>query len=539
MYEFAQVIEANWDKPGDVIATKLINLRDKGLLNQCGGIINENPSYFNNINEAILSLNDKKLLDERYINIIGETPANAKEFVNSLIILQRNDLLQPMHIDLLAAYPLAASSITESLLILKQNRISTDKIFKSIVENKDRCLDSLLSDLKEFLTSLNETDLLRENQVLEELLEKFIEKFPGNIQRINNFLKEYQRQGTALQVAQFNSLMRAWMTLAENDLLKDYGYQVSNDPTCAESLASGLCTLKKNNLLSDKSNWSDLLLKNPLQANNIANDLVAVIIPLQLHLTQTKANKKVEESLKRLLKIDLTPLKSLKDFIQKFPDKINEIDGLINEFFCQSKDTPETVVQFNSLMQAWMTLAENDLLEKYGKRVSMNPTYAESLATGLCTLKQNNQLSSHELTWDELLLAEDPLQIKNIVEIATLLSNPPLKDALWRHKCYYNQLYYRLEELKTIAEEICKLIFLINYRKKLDKEIFKFFRQSTISNETTLTDILAHGAEKNNRTRQVLIELNWMDSNGNITENAPSIVKECNSPRPAPKMGVS
>ncbi|STX27989.1 serine/threonine-protein kinase [Legionella beliardensis] len=64
-----------------------------------------------------------------------------------------------------------------------------------------------------------------------------------------------------------------------------------------------------------------------------------------------------------------------------------------------------------------------------------------------------------------------------------------------------------------------------NYHSNLLKKI-SFFKQTQIKGSEGLAEILAHAKEKNNRSREVCVKLNWLNQDGTLADNAPYQISE-------------
>ncbi|STX55606.1 Uncharacterised protein [Legionella beliardensis] len=64
------------------------------------------------------------------------------------------------------------------------------------------------------------------------------------------------------------------------------------------------------------------------------------------------------------------------------------------------------------------------------------------------------------------------------------------------------------------------------HTKRMCKEYFQFFRKTTIKGSESLSDILAHAAAKDNRSRKVCVKLGWLNKDGSVKESAPDKIRE-------------
>jgi ankyrin repeat protein len=86
--------------------------------------------------------------------------------------------------------------------------------------------------------------------------------------------------------------------------------------------------------------------------------------------------------------------------------------------------------------------------------------------------------------------------------------------------------HVKKQEDKLTPEE-CKQKFLIQYLSFLKNDMLG---SSGLPEHPFLTDILKHAADHDNRSRKILVSLDWMDADGNLTEYAPIAVCKCYPP---------
>lgn len=81
-------------------------------------------------------------------------------------------------------------------------------------------------------------------------------------------------------------------------------------------------------------------------------------------------------------------------------------------------------------------------------------------------------------------------------------------------------------ELDTVYK--CRNKFLNHHRTKHNKKVLSFFSRTTISNTSSLEDILhsATRADKATRSKQICIDLNWINKDGSLHDGAPQPVKD-------------
>lgn len=85
---------------------------------------------------------------------------------------------------------------------------------------------------------------------------------------------------------------------------------------------------------------------------------------------------------------------------------------------------------------------------------------------------------------------------------------------------------------QQLTEMQAKECFLKAHSEVLSHDkasIFGSFKQTNVRENANLKDILEHAMKENNRSRLVCIELGWLNKNGDITDDAPDIVKQCTS----------
>lgn len=63
--------------------------------------------------------------------------------------------------------------------------------------------------------------------------------------------------------------------------------------------------------------------------------------------------------------------------------------------------------------------------------------------------------------------------------------------------------------------------FLKKHSDLCKSESFQFFRSTEVSEKLCLRDILKHAHENDNRSREVCIDLGWMNQDGTLKEGAP------------------
>jgi len=92
----------------------------------------------------------------------------------------------------------------------------------------------------------------------------------------------------------------------------------------------------------------------------------------------------------------------------------------------------------------------------------------------------------------------------------------------------FNNPSIQVDKLKQRLLEENKYLstFMEAHNKKRQNEWFQCARRTELTGNEKLEAVLEH-AFKNNRSKQVLIDLSWMNSDGIITETAPQVVKNC------------
>lgn len=86
--------------------------------------------------------------------------------------------------------------------------------------------------------------------------------------------------------------------------------------------------------------------------------------------------------------------------------------------------------------------------------------------------------------------------------------------------------FEQMLRFKSMPESLVQLRLAHEEQLAQDKKgCFSFFRRTEVKAHWRLEEFIRHGMEKNNRTRQVLIHLNWMDHQGKLTEDAPQDVR--------------
>lgn len=136
-----------------------------------------------------------------------------------------------------------------------------------------------------------------------------------------------------------------------------------------------------------------------------------------------------------------------------------------------------------------------------------------------------------EHTMDQFLDLQDTV----IFELSKCKHLPRLAPIVWAffntHEEPPNQwdktvrfLRIQIFKLADKHEVTAKEYFLQKHQEQFEKDkknLFGFFSTTEIHPYMSLKEILQHGQSKNNRTRRICTELDWMTPEGELTANAP------------------
>ena len=91
-----------------------------------------------------------------------------------------------------------------------------------------------------------------------------------------------------------------------------------------------------------------------------------------------------------------------------------------------------------------------------------------------------------------------------------------------------NEEYVKQQALEKLKKE-AKDSFTIRHDelfKEAKSGFFGFFRNTKLNPDWSLKEIIEHGMAYDNRTRQVCVEMGWLNKTGDLSENAPDFIKE-------------
>lgn len=89
-----------------------------------------------------------------------------------------------------------------------------------------------------------------------------------------------------------------------------------------------------------------------------------------------------------------------------------------------------------------------------------------------------------------------------------------------------NLLRGQIFKLVNHHEATAKEFFFQKHRERFEKDkkgLLGFFCTTEVNRQMSLREVLQHGQAKNNRTRQICIELDWMTPEGELTSFAPGL----------------
>ncbi|MCE3044183.1 hypothetical protein [Legionella sp. 16cNR16C] len=313
----------------------------------------------------------------------------------------------------------------------------------------------------------------------------------------------YYAQGNYQE--KYNLLFASYQRLKEAD---DLVQQVNELPEEHQNVTRNRVTADLKRRVNQVYDQTDLIVRNQIQT----------------YLCYLQGFDKLSEEILRL------------DTEKSNQDRLSIVANLKQNISSIDYEKPDSLANTKNLIHD--DLENLKQIDSLAKQISLiQASYKGKSPKRLASIRELN--SAIDVCYNRLASGENLRNIKiNLTEKINAIYNSVKEDhrtqgglrvlGRFQSESRLIRLMNNYRNQNLVGEEECKVVFFQEYNfifKGNKAGFFSRYRQSNVGNNWSLSKIIEHALEANNRSREACINLAWLDRHGKLLDTAPAPIK--------------